>query len=78
MSESAAVTIPMSSAMRKTSASAYSKLNAGAGSVSVIRHHAYCVIMAKLPATMKARAVATGFGQSAAQMKKSPSVTNAG
>ena len=34
--------------------------------------------MAKLPATMKARPVATGFGQIAAQTKKSPSVTNAG
>ena len=50
----------------------------GAGSVSVIRHHAYWVIMAKLPATMKARPVATGFGQSAAQTKKTPSVTKAG
>ena len=34
--------------------------------------------MAKLPATMKGRAIATGFGQIAAQTKKSPSVTNAG
>ena len=44
---------------------------AGGGSVSVIRHHAYWAIMAKLPAIMKARPAATGFGQIAAQMKKS-------
>ena len=77
-SESAAVAIPISSATRKTSASAYSKLNAGAGSVCVIRHHTYWLIMAKLPATMKARPVATGLGQIAAQTKNSPSVTRAG
>ena len=34
--------------------------------------------MAKLPATMKGRAIATGFGHTAAQTKKSPSATNAG
>ncbi len=78
MSESAAVRMPTSSAVRKTSASPYSKLKAGAGSVSVVRHQAYCAIMAKLPATMKARPVATGFGQIAAQTKKAPKVASAG
>ena len=78
MRESAAVRMPTSSAERKMSASPYSKLKADAGSVSVIRHQAYCAIMAKLPATMAARPVATGFGHIAAQTRKTPKVASAG
>ena len=47
-------------------------------SSSVIRHHAYWVIMAKLPATMTTRPIATGLGQIAAQTKKTPIVASAG
>ena len=73
-----AASAPPISAMRKTSAIAYSKVKPGGGNVAVIRHQAYSAMKARLIAIMTGRLVVVGFGQTAAAMRKRPKATIAG
>ena len=77
-SDRMAASAPPISAMRKTSAIAYSKVKPGGGNVAVIRHQAYSAMKARLIAIMTGRLVVVGFGQTAAAMRKRPKATIAG